>query len=236
MTSETTSSIASKGNISQNGEDVKHAVSDKAKKSDTSRYEAMSEDELISLYSELLRADKAREAELSEIDKELSELSAPTVKEQREKQKTEAVKRGKRRAANLLRTLGFQMPNPLRQSGFVGSISYFNDSVNIEGKNFSDVFEEIDENDMRYAVSDEAKKSGVAYAYLKTETTVDGMPVTVVMDIRKSPQKNKLWVHRVYTKANVETGPTGASSKIGLNAGLNVEDNISQKGEFVKSG
>lgn len=33
------------------------------------------------------------------------------------------------------------MPNPLHQSDFIGSISYFNDSANIEGKSFSEVFE-----------------------------------------------------------------------------------------------
>ena len=44
-------------------------------------------------------------------------------------------------------------------------------------------------------------KSGVTYAYLETETTVDGKPVTVVMDIRKSPQKKQaLGAPGVYKK------------------------------------
>ena len=31
---------------------------------------------------------------------------------------------------------------------------------------------------------------------------IDGMPVTVKLDIKKSPSKNKLWVHSIITEKN----------------------------------
>ena len=48
----------------------------------------------------------------------------------------------KNKATSLLRTIGFQMPIELNKSGFVGSISYKGQNVNIFGEKFSDVFGE----------------------------------------------------------------------------------------------
>lgn len=46
----------------------------------------------------------------------------------------------KKRATSLLRTIGFQMPIELLQSGFVGNITYNKQNVNMYGEKFSDVF------------------------------------------------------------------------------------------------
>ena len=46
----------------------------------------------------------------------------------------------KKRATSLLRSIGFQMPIELLQSGFIGNISYNQRSVNMYGEKFSDVF------------------------------------------------------------------------------------------------
>ena len=46
----------------------------------------------------------------------------------------------KKRATSLLRSIGFQMPIELLQSGYIGSIAYKKRSVNLYGENFSDVF------------------------------------------------------------------------------------------------
>ena len=48
----------------------------------------------------------------------------------------------KKRATSLLRTIGFYSPMELNDSGFLGSISYINEKVKLEGKNFSEVFTE----------------------------------------------------------------------------------------------
>lgn len=66
----------------------------------------------------------------------------------------------KKRTANLLKSIGFQMPTELRQSGYIGSISYIKRSVNIQGEKFSDVFDTAantysTQTDEKYAVSDE---------------------------------------------------------------------------------
>ena len=66
----------------------------------------------------------------------------------------------KKRTANLLHSIGFQMPTELRHSGYIGSISYRNDFVNIQGKKFSDVFDTAantysTQNGKKYAVSDD---------------------------------------------------------------------------------
>ena len=45
----------------------------------------------------------------------------------------------KKRTAQLLRTIGFQMPIELQRSGFIGKISYFNQKVNVDGEKFSTV-------------------------------------------------------------------------------------------------
>lgn len=66
----------------------------------------------------------------------------------------------KKRTANLLHSIGFQMPTELRQSGYIGSISYIKRSVNIQGEKFSDVFDTAantysTQTDEKYAVPDE---------------------------------------------------------------------------------
>ena len=39
--------------------------------------------------------------------------------------------------------------------------------------------------------------SSVKYAYIESNATIDGYPVTISIDIRKSPKKNTFWVHKV---------------------------------------
>lgn len=48
----------------------------------------------------------------------------------------------KKRTPSLLRTIGFQAPIELQQSGSIGSISYDGQNVNLKGVNFSDVVKE----------------------------------------------------------------------------------------------
>lgn len=48
----------------------------------------------------------------------------------------------KNKATSLLRTIGFHMPIELNKSGFIGSISYIGQKVNISGEKFSDIFSE----------------------------------------------------------------------------------------------
>lgn len=51
----------------------------------------------------------------------------------------------KKRTASLLRTIGFHMPIELLQSGFVGSITYNKQNVNLFGEKFADVFRTQDD-------------------------------------------------------------------------------------------
>lgn len=48
----------------------------------------------------------------------------------------------KKRTTKLLRTIGFKMPIELQQSGYIGSISYKGQNVNIMGETFANVFVE----------------------------------------------------------------------------------------------
>jgi hypothetical protein len=50
----------------------------------------------------------------------------------------------------------------------------------------------------KYNASEQNKK----FAYIESETTVDGENVIVKLAIKKSPQKNKFWVHSIYTIEN----------------------------------
>lgn len=54
--------------------------------------------------------------------------------------KSEVLYADKKRTAKLLRTIGFQMPIELQESGYISSISYNKQNVNTSGKNFSEVF------------------------------------------------------------------------------------------------
>lgn len=47
----------------------------------------------------------------------------------------------KKRTTSLLRTIGFHMPIELLQSGYIGSLSYNKQNVNLHGEKFSDVFQ-----------------------------------------------------------------------------------------------
>ena len=57
----------------------------------------------------------------------------------------------KKRATSLLKTMGFYMPIELHRNGYVGSISYFKQNVNIKGVPFSSV---VREGDVQLAIRD----------------------------------------------------------------------------------
>ena len=46
------------------------------------------------------------------------------------------------------------------------------------------------------------------FAYIEYPTVVDGIDVTLKLAIKKSPQKNKFWVHSIYTIGNVSDSLT----------------------------
>jgi hypothetical protein len=55
------------------------------------------------------------------------------------------------------------------------------------------------------------------FAYIEYATAVDGKEVVVKLAIKKSHQKNKFWVHSIYTIENVSDSP--ASTNEGTEAG-----------------
>ena len=62
----------------------------------------------------------------------------------------------KKRATSLLKTMGFSMPIELHRNGYVGSISYFKQNVNIKGLPFSSV---VREGDVQYSIRDSEGRS-----------------------------------------------------------------------------
>ena len=57
----------------------------------------------------------------------------------------------KKRTTKLLRTIGFQMPIELQLNGYIGSISYKGQNVNINGEEFSNIFtENVNTNDEKF--------------------------------------------------------------------------------------
>ena len=75
---------------------------------------------------------------------------------------SEVVYADKKRTAKLLRTIGFQMPIELQQSGYIGSISYHQQNVNISGEIFSEIVRERTE-DARYSIEDDVAETDEAY-------------------------------------------------------------------------
>ncbi len=61
----------------------------------------------------------------------------------------------KNKTTKLLRTIGFQTPIALQQSGYIGNISYKGPVVNIEGKKFNEVFIEKTDNRKSLTVDSE---------------------------------------------------------------------------------
>lgn len=62
----------------------------------------------------------------------------------------------KKRATSLLKTMGFSMPIELHRNGYVGSISYFKQNVNIKGVPFSSV---VREGDVQFSIRDSEGRS-----------------------------------------------------------------------------
>ena len=62
----------------------------------------------------------------------------------------------KKRATSLLKTMGFSMPIELHRNGYVGSISYFKQNVNIKGLPFSSV---VGEGDVQFSIRDSEGRS-----------------------------------------------------------------------------
>lgn len=77
-------------------------------------------------------------------------------------------------------------------------------------------------------------ESSVSYAYIESKVSINGKPANVRIAIRKSPQKNKFWVHMIDIK-NDGSLPAGTSkdSKTGYQTSVD-EDTVSQDDDFVK--
>ena len=62
----------------------------------------------------------------------------------------------KKRATSLLKTMGFSMPIELHRNGYVGSISYFKQNVNIKGLPFSSV---VGEGDVQFSLREPVEET-----------------------------------------------------------------------------
>ena len=91
----------------------------------------------------------------------------------------------KKRATSLLRSIGFQMPIELLQSGFIGNISYNQRSVNMYGEKFSDVF-----------------RKGVELHSSRNNRD------TEYMELAKDPEKNRGRLQKMVEDAAKEAGYT----------------------------
>lgn len=58
------------------------------------------------------------------------------------------------------------------------------------------------------------EESTVKFAYIESEVQIDGQDVSVKIDIKKSPQKNKFWVHSVDIKEEVDGLPVNESKSL----------------------
>ena len=69
------------------------------------------------------------------------------------------------------------------------------------------------------------------FAYIEWETSVNGTPVRIELDIKKSPGKNKFWVHRVYIEnaAGKSGGTTQSATSDYLTGGK--KNNTTKKAE-----
>ena len=79
------------------------------------------------------------------------------------------------------------------------------------------------------------KSSVTRFAYIESEIEVDGKDVSVKIDIKKSPQKNKFWVHSVQILEKANEQPAVASGAIKrANDSSAYEDSVPNPTEDVK--
>ncbi|MBQ3137715.1 MAG: hypothetical protein IJB74_09590 [Clostridia bacterium] len=79
-------------------------------------------------------------------------------------------------------------------------------------------------------------ESSNKFAYIEAEVHVEGQPVSVKIDIKKSPQKNKFWVHSVYIKEKVDGLPADTSRVLKrANEHIDSTESISNADENVNS-
>ena len=107
----------------------------------------------------------------------------------------------KKRTTKLLRTIGFYAPIELQQSGYIGSISYVGQNVNIKGEEFSKVF----------------KEGNVLYADRDTE----------YLELAKNPEKNEARLREMVYEAAKEAGYTDDSSWRMGHTAPNSQDDVS---------
>ena len=75
--------------------------------------------------------------------------------------------------------------------------------------------------------------SSVKYAYIESNATIDGYPVTISIDIRKSPKKNTFWVHKVdFVKKN--NGVPSQDNSLGMGSNYSVNNSIPENNSSVK--
>lgn len=58
------------------------------------------------------------------------------------------------------------------------------------------------------------EESSVKFAYIESEVEIDGQSIYVKIDIKKSPQKNKFWVHSINIKEKVNGLPANDSKSL----------------------
>ncbi len=58
------------------------------------------------------------------------------------------------------------------------------------------------------------EESSVKFAYIESEVKIDGQNIAVKIDIKKSPQKNKFWVHSIDVKEKVDGVPVNDSESL----------------------
>ncbi len=80
-------------------------------------------------------------------------------------------------------------------------------------------------------------QSNLKYAYIEKTIDVNGESLTVEVAVRKAPQKNKFWMHKVTIKDSNGSTPAGTSksSKTGYLTTVADGDIVTQDSEVVKS-
>lgn len=77
--------------------------------------------------------------------------------------------------------------------------------------------------------------SGLRYAYIRCDIEVDGDPMTVSVDIRKSRQKNKFWIHEVrVSRKNPDLSADAANAGKASSEGGVYNGSVADDGETVK--
>ncbi|MGN0174558.1 MAG: hypothetical protein ACI39F_08965 [Acutalibacteraceae bacterium] len=153
--------------------------------------------------------------------------SAEDIKSFFERSEVLYTSKNKKITTNLLTRVGFSMPTDLLKSGYIGSITYGNENVNIKGKPFNEVFSY----DTNNSISENAENdTDIQQMYTGEKSqTADKLKLETAGEIEATDVQNRLNLNneqRKNTRPDIDKTDVVFSDRNDVSYSLNVDNEI----------